>query len=104
MLRRIVHATLMILVAGAIGGVAYAHPVLETASPAQGATVSPPNEIRLTFSETVIPKFSGLTIKDKSGSVMETATPSTDPGDKRQLVVPVTKPLPPGRYDVDWHA
>ena len=104
MLHKTVSATLAILATAVISGVAHAHPVLKTVSPAQDAMVSPPKEIRLTFSENVIPKFSGVTIKDKGGSLVETASPSTDPGDKRQLVVPITKPLPPGTYDVDWHA
>jgi methionine-rich copper-binding protein CopC len=104
MLRKTVQATLAILVTGLISGLAHAHPALEAANPGQGATVSPPKEIRLTFTENVIPKFSGLTVKDQSGRVIETASPSTDPSDKRQLVVPIAKLLSPGTYDVDWHA
>jgi copper resistance protein C len=104
MLRKTVQATLAILVPGLISGVTHAHPALEAANPGQGATVSPPNEIRLTFTENVISKFSGLTVKDHSGSVIETGNPTTDPTDKRQLVVPIAKPLSPGTYDVDWQA
>jgi methionine-rich copper-binding protein CopC len=104
MLRKTVQAALAILVSGLISGLAHAHPALEAANPGRGATVSPPKEIRLTFTESVIPKFSGLTVKDQSGSVIETGKPTTDPADKRQLVVPIAKPLSPGTYDVDWHA
>lgn len=35
---------------------------------------------------------------------MDPAAPANDPNDKRQLVVPFIRPLPPGTYDVDWHA
>ena len=103
-MRKIAKTALTILVSTLISGWAYAHPALEGSNPGQGATVPAPKEIRLTFSENVIPKFSGLTIKDNSGALIETAVPSTDPKDKRQLVVPIVKPLPPGAYDVEWHA
>lgn len=104
MLREITKTSLVVLLGGLIGGWAYAHPTLQTSSPGQDATVQTPREVRLTFSENVIPKFSGLTIKDSNGALIETATPSIDPNDKRQLVVPIVKPLSPGGYDVEWHA
>jgi methionine-rich copper-binding protein CopC len=103
-MRKVVKMALAILAGSLIGGWAYAHPALQASNPGQGAMVPAPKEIRLIFSENVIPKFSGLTIKDNSGSLIETAGPSIDPKDKRQLVVPIVKPLPPGTYDVDWHA
>jgi methionine-rich copper-binding protein CopC len=104
MLRIVVRTALAILVSGLISGWAHAHPALETSNPKQGATVPAPKEDRLGFSENVIPKFSGLTLKDNAGALIETATPALDPSDKRQLVVPIVKPLPPGTYNVDWHA
>lgn len=97
-------ATLAILITAVISGVALAHPALESTQPSQGATVSSPKEIRLTFSEDLVAKFSGLTIKDESGRLIETANPSVDPHEKRQLIVPIAKPLSPGTYNVDWHA
>jgi hypothetical protein len=103
-MRKVAKTALTILVSSLISGWAYAHPALQASNPGQGATVPAPKEIRLTFSENVIPKFSGLTIKDNGGALIETAVPSTDPKDKRQLVVPIVKPLPPGAYDVEWHA
>jgi methionine-rich copper-binding protein CopC len=92
-----------ILIAAA-GGIARAHPVLEASDPKQDTTVSAPKEIRLTFTENLIAKFSGLTIKDQSGHAIETASPSVDPNDKRSIVVPTSTPLVPGTYEVDWHA
>ena len=104
-LRKTVQATLAILIAGVVsGGVARAHPALETAVPGQGATVPSPKEIRLTFTEELIAKFSGLTVKDQSGHLVETASPTVDPNHRRQLIVPISKALQPGPYDVDWHA
>ena len=102
LLRRTIQATLAI--ASIVAGVAHAHPALEAADPGQGATVSSPKEIRLTFTEDLVAKFSGLTVKDQSGHLVETANPSVDPSHKRQLIVPISKALPPGTYDVDWHA
>jgi methionine-rich copper-binding protein CopC len=104
MLRKISQLTLAILVAGFIGAVAHAHPTLETTDPGQRATVPSPKEIRLTFTEDLIAKFSGLTVKDQGGQLVETASPIVDPNHRRQLIVPITKALPPGTYDVDWHA
>jgi len=103
-LRKTVRVTLAVLLTATVGRMAWAHPVLEASDPGQGATVSSPKEIRLTFTENLIAKFSGLTIKDQSGRPIGTAIPSVDPNDKRQLIVPISTPLPPGAYDVDWHA
>ncbi len=104
MLREITKMSLTILLGSLIGGWAYAHPTLQASNPGRDATVQAPKEVRLTFSEHVIAKFSGLTIKDGSGAAIETANPSIDPNDKRQFVVPITKSLPPGTYEVEWHA
>ena len=103
-LRKIVRVTLAVLLTATSGRMAWGHPVLEASDPGQGATVSSPKEVRLTFTENLIAKFSGLTIKDQSGRAIGTASPSVDPNDKRQLIVPISTPLPPGAYDVDWHA
>ncbi|SDI18210.1 hypothetical protein SAMN05216338_101881 [Bradyrhizobium sp. Rc2d] len=97
-------ASLAILVSGLMAGSAYAHPALQASNPGQDATVPPPKEVRLTFSENVIPKFSGLTIKDSRGALIQTESPSIDPNDKRQLVVPIVRSLSAGIYDVEWHA
>jgi len=103
-LRKIVRVTLAVLLTAISGRMAWGHPVLEASDPGQGATVSSPKEVRLTFTENLIARFSGLTIKDQSGRAIGTASPSVDPNDKRQLIVPISTPLPPGAYDVDWHA
>ncbi|CEG06634.1 Copper resistance protein C precursor [Afipia felis] len=86
------------------GGAALAHPQLETSEPAAGAATSSPKQIRITFNEVVIPKFSGIEIKDKTGRAITTGKPQTDPADKKRLLVPVKEELSPGEYKVDWHA
>jgi methionine-rich copper-binding protein CopC len=83
---------------------ANAHPKLMSATPpADLSTLSSPTEIRLTFSEGVIPKFSGLELKDQSGITVATGPAATDAKDKKQLVVPLKAPLAGGDYTVNWH-
>lgn len=95
---------LAIIVAVFSGGVALAHPQLQTSEPAAGAATTSPKQIRITFNEAVIPKFSGIEIKDKTGRVVATGKSQTDPSDKKRLVVPVNEELAPGDYKVEWHA
>ena len=85
-------------------GAALAHPQLETSEPAAGAATSSPKQIRITFNEVVIPKFSGIEIKDKAGRTITTGKSQTDSADKKRLVVPLKEELVPGEYKVDWHA
>src|SRR5262249_41751617 len=49
-----------------------AHPMLKAASPAAESTAPAPTEIRLTFSEGVIAKFSSAEVKDKGGKKITT--------------------------------
>jgi len=58
----------------------------------------------MSFTEGVIPKFSGVEVRDQSGRLIATGTATTDPNDKKQLVVPIQGSLPPGTYNVDWDA
>ena len=86
---------------------AYAHPMVKTSNPADGAVVAQsPKEIRVTFSERLVPKFSGLEVTDESGRVVATgeAGKMVSAADKRQLLVPLKTSLKPGTYKVEWHA
>ena len=84
---------------------ANAHPKLTSATPpADLSALSSPTEIRLIFSEGVIPKFSGVELKeDRGGKTVATGPAATDPKDKKQLVVPLKAPLAVGGYTVNWH-
>ena len=97
-------ATIAFMAAILSSGAALAHPQLEASEPAAGATTSSPKDIRITFSEVVIPKFSGIEIKDKAGRTITTGKSQADPADKKRLVVPLKEELSPGEYKVDWHA
>jgi len=97
-------AIIALLAAIFSSGAALAHPQLETSEPAVGAATTAPKQIRITFNEVVIPKFSGIEIKDKAGRAIATGKSQTDPADKKRLVVPLKEELSPGEYKVDWHA
>jgi copper resistance protein C len=101
----IVRAALAALAMGALAGSADAHPKLKSVSPAADvSSKASPKEIKLNFSEGVIAKFSGLELKDEAGKTVTTGVPANDPGDRKQLVVPLPAPLTAGRYTVNWHA
>jgi len=83
---------------------AFAHAQLKKSTPAAGATVAPPNEIRLEFSEGVEPIFSGAMLKAAGGASEPLRPPKLDPNDSKALIVPIPRTLSPGRYSVRWHA
>ncbi len=84
---------------------ASAHPKLVKSDPAADTVVAAsPIELRLSFNEELVPKFSGAEVKDQKGQKVEIGTAAADPADKKQLVVPLAKPLAGGVYKVDWHA
>ena len=97
--------TLAILAITLLATSANAHPKLKSSSPtADVSSKASPTEIKLSFSEGVIAKFSGLEIKNESGKAIATGTPLTGPNDQKQLIVPLSAPLAAGRYTVTWHA
>ena len=101
----IAKAALAVLAMAALAGSAEAHPKLKSVSPAADVSSKvSPKEIRLNFSEGVLAKFSGLELKDEAGKTIATGAPANDPGDRKQLVVPLPAPLTAGRYKVTWHA
>jgi methionine-rich copper-binding protein CopC len=84
---------------------ANAHPKLVKSDPAADTIAAAfPKELRLSFNEDLVPKFSGVEVKDQKGQKVEIGTTAIDPADKKQLVVPFPKPLAEGVYKVDWHA
>ena len=83
---------------------ALAHAQLQRATPPVGGTVASPSEIRLEFSEGVEPKFSGVTLTAAGGATAPLGAARLEPGHQEVLIVPISKPLPPGAYTVHWHA
>jgi len=86
-----------------IASQAFAHAQLEKASPPVGGTVSPPSEIRLTFSEGVELKFTKVSVTGPGGAVPLGAA-KTESGNQAVLIVPITKGLAAGVYKVRWQA
>jgi copper resistance protein C len=84
---------------------AFAHALLKKATPAVGGVVAAsPSEIRINFSEGVEANFSGLTLTSQAGGSIPVGKSSVDPSDNTTLVTPVSQPLRPGVYTVNWHA
>jgi methionine-rich copper-binding protein CopC len=85
-------------------GGAYAHAMLVKAVPAVGGTVTAsPSEIRITYSEGIEPRFSGIELKAADGHAIATGPASVDPSDRATLVVVLKGALQPGSYKVAWH-
>ena len=79
------------------------HAFLNEAAPIVGGTVpTSPKEIRLTFTEAIEPRFSGIDLTTADGRAIATGAAAVDPGNDKQLVLMVP-PLTPGRYRVHWH-
>jgi methionine-rich copper-binding protein CopC len=103
MLKRTTAAALALLVAGFITTSASAHPTLKSAMPPAEGVASAPSEIRLNFSEAVIPKFSTVGLKDQAGKSIATGKVAINPNDARQLVLALEVPLQAGTYTVQWN-
>ena len=88
---------------GMMPAAALAHAFLNEAAPLVGGTVpASPKEIRLTFTEAIEPRFSGIDVAAADGRAIATGPAVVDPGNDRQLVLALP-PLAPGRYRVRWH-
>ena len=65
---------------------------------------TPPPDVALTFDEAVEPRFAIISVTDKDGYQVATASPSRSPSDPDTLVVPLRPHLPEGWYLVYWRA
>jgi methionine-rich copper-binding protein CopC len=82
---------------------ALSHAFLNEAAPLVGGMVpASPKEIRLTFTEAIEPRFSGIDLATGDGQAIATKPAVVDPANDRQLVLPLPS-LAPGRYRVRWH-
>ena len=80
---------------------ATAHAMLEQAQPAAGTVVhQSPGVLQLRFSEQLEPAFSSATVTDPHGQSAAAGAVSVQ---GMTMSVPL-KPLPAGRYRVQWHA
>jgi methionine-rich copper-binding protein CopC len=96
------HFILTALLTAAFGAsAAFAHAHLDHASPAAGSIVSPaPNEVSLSFTESLEPAFSTVTVTDAGGAEVSQGKAQVSGNIMRVGL----KPLGPGTYKVNWHA
>jgi methionine-rich copper-binding protein CopC len=100
------HVSMLVVLAATVTfcTAANAHPRLMSSDPtASSVRASSPKEIRLNFNERLVPQFSGVQIKDPQGRLIPTGKPASAT-DARQLIVPLSRPLNAGSYQIDWHA
>jgi methionine-rich copper-binding protein CopC len=83
---------------------ALAHAHLKTPVPADKAVVeSSPQTLTLTFTEDVEAAFSGVEVLNAQHQPMTLEKTKLNDKQHDQLIVPVSQPLPSGRYQVNWH-
>jgi copper resistance protein C len=83
---------------------ALAHAHLKTPVPADKAVIdSSPQNLTLTFTEDVEPAFSGVEVLNAQNQPMAVEKAKLNDKKHDQLIVPISKPLPSGNYQVNWH-
>lgn len=87
----------------AVAGQAAAHARLIVSSPKVGATIAAPKEIRLQYSETIVPAASSVAVSGPNGAAVAAGPIALDAKDKRVVVVPVTGAMSAGPNTVTWH-
>lgn len=90
---------LLVLIALLVPQAVAAHAALDTATPADGATVEgTPAEVAGTYTQDLKADGSSLQLRDAAGAVL--ATGGVDPADDRRLVITDIPALAPGVYEV----
>ena len=81
----------------------FAHAHLQSSTPAADTLVTPPQALRLVFSEGVEASFTQVSLS-RDGAPVALNGLATEGADKKTLVVTPAAPLAAGTYKVDWHA
>jgi copper transport protein len=82
---------------------AWAHAHLKRSEPAAASSItSSPKLIRFWFSERPELSMTLISMKDANGQEFALAAPERDRDDPLLILVPVSQPLPAGRYTVAW--
>lgn len=87
----------------AAAGQAAAHARLITGSPKAGETVVAPKELKLHYSESIVPAASSVTVTAASGAAVATGPVTLDAKDKRVVHATFVSPPVHGAYRVKWH-
>ena len=83
----------------------YAHPRVISATPAENEILaSSPTNIRIEFSEQLVPKFSGIKLLDARNQAVPLGPSELLVDNRKVLVAPIASKLEPGDYTVVWHA
>ena len=83
---------------------AFAHAFLDHAVPGVGATVSgSPSELELSFTQNIVPAFSGAEIAAAGGGAIPAAKATVDPVSPNVMHVRLGHALKAGVYIVQWH-
>lgn len=94
----------MALAAPLAATAASAHALLDHATPGVGTTVSgSPREIRIFFTQGVVPAFSHVHVVSATGTSIPTSKVVTDPSDPSVLIARLGRALGPGTYSVSWY-
>jgi hypothetical protein len=83
----------------AVAAPAWAHAKLTSSEPKANASIKSPSLIRLVFSESLEPAFSGASLSDVAG---KTIPVSAAVGSTTITLMPLA--LKPGAYKVTWHS
>ena len=75
--------------------------VMEKADPKVGSIVAPTDQLTLTFTQTLVPMDSKVTIADRAGNNVLTEKPIISNGNKT-LMLKISRPLQSGMYQVSW--
>lgn len=104
MFARLLAMAAAITAATCLSTAALAHAHLVGSNPAPGTILkASPTSIRMTFSEGLVPRFSGAALTDSKGAAVPTGPVRFD-GQNTKLTVPLQAQLKPGMYKVAWHA
>lgn len=97
--RGAVRLLVTLLTMAALTVAAAAHSDLQSSSPKNGAVLkTSPSEVAITFSEKIEKTYSGLSVRDASGTTVASGTPTIS-GKSMSLAI---SSLPPGDYVVVW--
>ena len=91
-----------VLSASSAPALAHAH-LHQAQPPVDGSVAAGVQEVRITYSKAVEPRFCQVALTGPDGKPVA-AAPATASADARVLVVRLPQPLPPGAYQVEWHA
>jgi len=87
----------------AIAGQAGAHARLIVGSPKAGSTVAAPQQLKLQYSESIVPAASSVKVTGPGGAMVATGPLMLDAKNKRIVLIPITAKAAPGAYKVAWH-